>query len=406
MTAPSTNDAISDARNLTAAVWQNRVIDTGQCTARNGCRASTARNYAATVPDDRIQLIVLFGGQSAEHDVSRSTARHVLAAVDLSKYHVEAIGITREGRWVRADDAMAALHRGADALPERLVTDGPAFDLLPAVGDAADAGRTVVVFPLLHGPLGEDGTVQGLLELAGVPYVGAGVLSSALAMDKAKAKEVLAFNGIPQARSRAVHESDFGDHTVSELVAALGLPAFVKPANLGSSVGVSKAKTIDALRAAIDLAFSYDEWIVVEEAIDGREIECAVLGNLQPRASVPGEIRPKAEFYDYDEKYVNDSADLLVPAPLSPAEVDTVQRLAIAAFKALRCEGMARVDFFYEEYGRGFLVNELNTIPGFTPISMYPKMWQASGVSYTELVDELVELALERHRRRRRRTDR
>jgi D-alanine-D-alanine ligase len=225
-------------------------------------------------------------------------------------------------------------------------------------------------------------------------------------MDKAKAKEVLAFNGIPQVRSRVVHMSDFGDDTVSELVAALGLPAFVKPANLGSSVGVSKAKTAAGLRAAIDLAFSYDEWIVVEEAIEGREIECAVLGNLHPRASVPGEIRPKAEFYDYDEKYVNDTADLLVPAPLTPTEVDTVQRLAVAAFKALRCEGMARVDFFYEECGRGFLVNELNTIPGFTPISMYPKMWQASGLSYQQLVDELVQLALERHRRRRRRTDR
>ena len=193
---------------------------------------------------------------------------------------------------------------------------------------------------------------------------------------------------------------------VAELIEAFGLPAFVKPANLGSSVGVSKAKTESDLRAAIDLAFSYDEWIIVEEAIVGREIECAVMGNLHPRASLPGEIRPKAEFYDYDEKYVNDTADLLIPAPLTPTEVDTVQRLSIDAFKALRCEGMARVDFFFEEYGRGFLVNELNTIPGFTPISMYPKMWEASGVSYSQLVDELVRLAIERHRRRRRRTDR
>jgi D-alanine-D-alanine ligase len=358
------------------------------------------------VPDDRIHLIVLFGGQSAEHDVSRSTARHVLAAIDLENYHVEAIGITREGRWVRADDAIAALTRGTAALPERLTPDGPAYDLLPAVDDANQAGRTVVVFPLLHGPLGEDGTVQGLLELAGVPYVGAGVLSSALAMDKAKAKEVLSFHGIPQVRSRAIHESDFNAETAAGLVESLGLPTFVKPANLGSSVGVSKAKTESDLRSAIDLAFSYDEWIVVEEAIEGREIECAVLGNLHPRASLPGEIRPKAEFYDYDEKYVNDTADLLIPAPLTPDEVATVQQLSIDAYKALRCEGMARVDFFYEEGGRGFLVNELNTIPGFTPISMYPKMWEASGVSYSQLVDELVQLAIERHGRRRRRTDR
>jgi D-alanine-D-alanine ligase len=358
------------------------------------------------VPDDRINLIVLFGGQSAEHDVSRSTARHVLAAIDLTKYRVQAVGITRDGQWVRADDAIAALTRGAHALPERLSPDGPAFDLLPAVDTARDIGEKVVVFPLLHGPLGEDGTVQGLLELAGVPYVGAGVLSSSLAMDKAKAKEVLAFHGIPQARSVTVHERDVDDDRVARLVDDLGLPVFVKPANLGSSVGVSKAKTGDELRTALDLAITYDEWVVVEEAINGREIECAVLGNLDPRASVPGEIRPKAEFYDYDEKYVNDTAELLVPAPLSDAEVATVQRLSLDAYRALRCEGMARVDFFYEEYGRGFLVNELNTIPGFTPISMYPKMWQASGVSYSQLIDELVALALERHSRRRRRTDR
>jgi D-alanine-D-alanine ligase len=358
------------------------------------------------VPDDRVDLIVLFGGQSAEHDVSRSTARHVLAAVDLAKYRVHAVGITRDGRWVRADDAIAALTEGAHALPERLTPAGPDYDLLPAVDDATRGGRTVVVFPLLHGPLGEDGTVQGMLELAGVPYVGAGVLGSALAMDKAKAKEVLSFHGIPQVRSRTVHERESHDSLISQLVDELGLPAFVKPANLGSSVGVSKAKTDDDLRAALDLAFTYDEWAIVEEAIDGREIECAVLGNLDPRASVPGEIRPKAEFYDYDEKYVNDTAELLVPAPLSTAEVETVQHLSLSAYRALRCEGMARVDFFYEEYGRGFLVNELNTIPGFTPISMYPKMWQASGVPYSQLIDELVALALDRHRRRRRRTDR
>jgi D-alanine-D-alanine ligase len=358
------------------------------------------------VPDDRVNLIVLFGGQSAEHDVSRSTARHVLAAVDVAKYRVHAIGITRDGRWVRADDAVAALGRGAHALPERLSPEGPAIDLLPAVGEASHGGQTVVVFPLLHGPLGEDGTVQGLLELADVPYVGAGVLSSALAMDKAKAKEMLAFHGIPQVRWSTVHERDVDEHRVAQLIEDLGLPLFVKPANLGSSVGVSKAKTDDDLRAAFDVALTYDEWVVVEEAIDGREIECAVLGNLEPRASLPGEIRPKSEFYDYDEKYVNDTAELLVPAPLSAVEIETVQRLSIDAYRALRCEGMARVDFFYEEYGRGFLVNELNTIPGFTPISMYPKMWQASGVSYSQLIDELVALALDRHARRRRRTDR
>ena len=203
---------------------------------------------------------------------------------------------------------------------------------------------------------------------------------------------------------RACHESEITDDTAAEFIETLGLPVFVKPSNMGSSVGVSKAKSLAELRAAIVTALAYDEWIVVEETINGREIECAVLGNERPRASLPGEVRPKAEFYDYDEKYINDTAELLIPAPLSPSEIDTVQGLAIAAFKALRAEGMARVDFFYEEYGRGFLVNEINTIPGFTPISMYPKMWEASGLPYGELVDELVQLALARHSRRRRHT--
>lgn len=352
---------------------------------------------------DRIKLVVIFGGQSAEHDVSRSTARHVLAAVDLDRYDVEAIGISRDGRWVRADGAVQALLRGPDALPAQLAVDGPDYELHPALRDQA---QPVVVFPLLHGPNGEDGTVQGMLELAGVPYVGSGVLGSALAMDKAKAKEVLSFHGLPQAQHVSFHESAFAEAMIPELVAGLGLPMFVKPANMGSSVGVSKAKTVAELRAAIAGALTYDEWVVVEEAIIGREIECSVLGNERPRASLPGEIRPKAEFYDYDEKYLNDTAELLVPAPLSAGEVADVQRLSIAAFRALRAEGMARVDFLYEEGGRGFLINEINTIPGFTPISMYPKMWAASGLPYPELVDELVRLALERHARRRRRTDR
>lgn len=357
----------------------------------------------ATVPSERIRLVVLFGGQSAEHDVSCVTASHVLAAADPEKYAVQPVGITREGQWVFAEDAAKALAEGPRALPASLSTTGPDVDALPTVAPAGD--ETVVVLPLLHGPMGEDGTVQGMLELAGVPYVGAGVLGSAVAMDKAMAKQVTGAAGIPQPRYRAWRESDLSDRALNAVVEDLGLPLFVKPANMGSSIGITKAKTFAALEKGIALALSYDEWVVIEEAVSpAREIEVAVLGNLEPRASVPGEIVPGAEFYDYADKY-EDGAKALIPADLDAAQTAEVQGLAIRAFQALRAEGMARVDFFLEDGGRGFLLNEINTIPGFTPISMYPKLWQASGLSYAELIDELVGLALERQTRRRRRTD-
>nr|MBA3288260.1 D-alanine--D-alanine ligase [Acidimicrobiia bacterium] len=257
---------------------------------------------------------------------------------------------------------------------------------------------------LLHGPMGEDGTVQGLLELADVPYVGSGVLGSALAMDKAMAKEVLGAAGIAQARHRAFAEHRRTPGLPAELAEELGLPCFVKPSNMGSSIGVSKPTTVEGLRDAIDHALTYDEWVVVEEAVVGREIEVAVLGGRRPEASVPGEIVPGAEFYDYEDKYVTDGAQLLVPAPLPAVAADEVRALALRVFAALRGDGLARVDFFYEEGGRGFLCNEANTMPGFTPISMYPKLWQASGVPYAVLIDRLVGLARERHARRRRNT--
>jgi D-alanine--D-alanine ligase len=355
------------------------------------------------MPEPRIRLIVVFGGQSAEHDVSRVTAAHVLAAADPDRYDVQPIAITREGKWLFAEGAARALAAGPAALPRALEVEGPAIDPAPML---ATSDAVTVVFPLLHGPLGEDGTVQGMLELAGVPYVGSGVLASALSMDKAKAKEVLAFHGFAQTRWRAWRDHEFDAEMRAGLITEFGFPMFVKPANLGSSVGVSKVKTRAELDAAIELAASYDEWIIVEEAVVGREIEVAVLGNAVPRASVPGEIIPGHEFYDYDDKYVDDGARYLVPAPLSDDASVAVRRLAVDAFLALRCEGMARVDFFYEEGGRGFLVNELNTIPGFTPISMYPKLWQATGVDYSELIDELVRLAVERAGRRRRNTSR
>ena len=354
---------------------------------------------------DRVRLVVLFGGESAEHDVSRVTASHVLRAVDPDRYDIRPVGITRSGTWVLAKDAAEALAHGQAAIPERLDADGPDIDPLPAVA-AVDDDAEVVVLPLLHGPLGEDGTVQGMLELAGVPYVGAGVLGSALAMDKVVAKQVFAHAGIAQALHVAYQAYEIDDAALDEAESALGYPLFVKPANLGSSVGVSKAGDRAALEAAVSLALGYDEWVVVEEAVAGREIECSVLGNTDPRASLPGEVVPGAEFYDYEDKYHDGTAEIIVPADLDDDVVAEVQDLAVQAFRAVRAEGMARVDFFYEEGGRGLLLNEVNTIPGFTPISMYPKLWEASGLPYADLIDELVRLAIERHRRRPRNTER
>ncbi|MGB1653773.1 MAG: D-alanine--D-alanine ligase family protein [Acidimicrobiales bacterium] len=374
----------------------------------------------AASANDRVRLVVLFGGQSAEHDVSCVSARHVLAAADPAMYDVEAIGITRDGVWVRAEGALAALTAGTEALPDRLVATGPGIDPLPAL-TAGDTSTTVVL-PILHGPMGEDGTMQGLLELADVPYVGAGVLASALCMDKVACKHHLAAHGIPQGAYRwitvdqgTVRRPDGSvvpsDVEVDACVDELGLPLFVKPANMGSSVGVSRAATADAARHAIDVATSYDRQVIIEEAIVGREIEISVLGNEDPRASVAGEITPGADFYDYADKY-EAGAELTIPADLSASELAEVQALAIAAYRSCKVEGLARVDFFYEDGSRGagtrgWLVNEINTMPGFTPISMYPKMWQAAGLDYPSLLDELVQLALARHDRDRRhsRTD-
>ncbi len=353
----------------------------------------------------RVRLVVLFGGRSAEHEVSCVTAAHVLRAIDPSRYDVTPIGISTDGEWALAEGAQRALAAGPQELPDRLDPNGPTTTPSTVLA-ATGAAEHTVVLPLLHGPLGEDGTVQGLLELADVPYVGAGVLGSALAMDKAMAKQVLAANGIPQARFRAFADHQRTPGLPGELAAELGLPCFVKPSNMGSSVGVSKAHDIEELRDAIEHALTYDEWVVVEEAVAGREIEVAVLGGTHPEASGAGEIVPGAEFYDYEDKYVTDGAQLLVPAPLTAAQTEEVRALAVRVFQVLRGDGLARVDFFLEEDGRGFLCNEANTMPGFTPISMYPKLWHAAGVSYPELIDRLVALAIERHTRRRRNTKR
>ncbi len=347
----------------------------------------------------RHRLVVLYGGVSAEHDVSCVSAAHVLAAADREKYDLIPIGISHDGVWIRNDAAIAALS-GSAALPPTLDTAGTEVEASNLLRDS-DSDASIVVLPLLHGPHGEDGTVQGMLELTGIPYVGSGVLGSALCMDKAMAKVATAQAGIPQCRWLEYRDgigarADLADRVLAEL----GLPVFVKPANLGSSVGISKAHDVEELVAAIDLALTYDEVIVIEEGVVGREIEVAVLGNAIPETSLPGEILPGAEFYDYEDKYLNGTAALSIPAKLTDAAIDVVQELAARAFTALRCSGMARVDFFYEEDGRGWLLNEVNTIPGFTPSSMYPKMWEASGLEYTDLIDRLVGLAVQRHRRR------
>lgn len=351
----------------------------------------------------RTTLVVIYGGQSAEHDVSCVTATHVLRAADPKKYNTVAIAIGRDGSW--SAPHLAQLSQGGTnpaELPERLTASGDATSSSAISALAADA--PVVVMPLLHGPMGEDGTMQGLLELLDLPYVGSGVLASSVAMDKGMAKDVFSYAGIPQVRYAVLREDKISPASLEEISHDLGFPLFVKPANMGSSVGVTKAHDAAELQAAVRLATTYDQWIVLEESVNARELEVAVIGNRSPRASVAGEIKPGKEFYDYEDKYVTDSATLMIPAPLSEVESSELRALAVKAYETLRCEGMARVDFFYEENGRGFLCNEINTIPGFTPISMYPKMWEASGLPYSQLIDELVDHAVERHARRKRNT--
>ena len=344
------------------------------------------------------RLVVLYGGESAEHDVSCVTARHVVAAVDPARFAIDAIGITTDGDWHRTPTGDAIAAGNVTELPAALETAGTVIAPLAAV---ESDGLPVVVLPLLHGPMGEDGTVQGLLEMAGVPYVGSGVLGSALCMDKAMAKQATESFGIAQAKWCTIHADDITAATPPSLMAELGQVTFVKPANMGSSVGVSRSTTARELGDALRLAANYDEWIVIEEAIIGREIEVGVLGNRTLQASVPGEIVPGDEFYSYDDKYHDGVAQTLIPAALSDQATADVRALACRVGESLRVQGLARIDFFYEEHGRGFLLNEVNTMPGFTPISMFPKLWEATGMDYPELITSLVDLAIERHAKRR-----
>lgn len=367
----------------------------------------------------RTRLIVLFGGRSAEHDISRISALHVLRVVDRSRYEPVVVGIDRDGRWHACSD------NSHDPEATAVVIDGETidpFDLLPLIdgdprldsdGDQDEgtvdlaAPAETIVFPVLHGPNGEDGTIQGLLETFGVPYVGSGVLGSAVSMDKVMAKTVLGAAGIAQPAWCQVHRSDLTDpgfrEQLDSIVGELGHVLFVKPANMGSSIGVSKVHGADELAEAIEVALRYDDLVVVEEAVTAREIETAVLGNEVPVLGSIGEILPAAEFYDYDDKYNDDAARTVIPAELSTDTEERIHRVAAAAYRALRAEGMARVDLFVDENHpdpeRRVLVNEINTIPGFTPISMYPQLWKHAGVGYSELIDRLIDLARLRHQR-------
>jgi D-alanine-D-alanine ligase len=330
----------------------------------------------------KTRVAVLLGGKSSEHEISLASARSVLEALDPERYDAITVEIGRDGRW--------ELGTGED--------DGSVAETLPVPTAKVPAtlGEVDVVFPVLHGPFGEDGTVQGLLELAGVPYVGAGVLGSALAMDKDVFKAVMRDRGVPVTRNITLRRGQTPENP-------FGYPVFVKPARLGSSVGISKVASEDELPAAVELAFQHDEKVLVEEFVDGVEVECGVLGNDQPLASLPGEIVSHgfsgADWYDYSAKYDEGGMDLVVPPRLPQETVERIQELAVRAFVAGECEGMARVDFFVRGHGE-VLLNELNTIPGFTATSVYAKLFEASGIPYPELVDRLVQLAVERHERR------
>ncbi len=352
---------------------------------------------------------ILFGGKSVEHEVSLQSARNVFDAIDRSRFDVILIGIDKAGQWHVCDEALlaaaasptAGLAAGAGGESLALVP-GETEGALVGAGSHRGLPRLDVVFPVLHGTYGEDGTVQGLLKLANVPFVGAGVLGSAVGMDKDVAKRLLHEAGIPVTRSRTLTERTAAAATFEELAAEFGVPFFVKPANSGSSVGVSKVRDAAGWAAARTDALRYDRKLLVEEFIRGREIEVAVLGNDDPQASVPGEIVPRHDFYSYEAKYLDENgAALRIPADLPAATAATVRQLAVRTFEALECAGMARVDFFVDADGRAY-VNEINTIPGFTKISMYPKLWEATGVPYARLIERLLDLAIERHAREQR----
>lgn len=363
----------------------------------------------------RLRVGVLFGGRSGEHEVSLASAASVIRGLDPDKYEAVPIGISKEGHWLIGTAAASALQQGvAQKLLPEVLRNGQRIVMAADPTDAAliplDRGaqnrtggmgqRLDVVFPVMHGTYGEDGTIQGLLDLAGLPFVGAGVLGSAIGMDKDVAKKLLQHAKIPVVPWVTVYRADWESDPKSvkkEIEKKFRYPVFVKPATLGSSVGMSKVHSRAELAPALDLACEFAMKILVERAVSAREIEVSVLGNHDPKASVPGEIVPHREFYDYTAKYLEEGTALIIPAKLKPAQVKKIQQLAVSAFRTLELSGMARVDFFLEKKGGKLFLNEVNTIPGFTSISMYPKLWEATGIPFRELIDRLITLALEVH---------
>ena len=351
----------------------------------------------------KLRVGIIFGGRSGEHEVSLVSATSVINALDKEKYELIPIGITQSGRWLSSGNALQLLKskNGLEKEPERFLAPEPNRQALVSINGESDS-RLDVVFPIVHGTYGEDGTLQGLLELANIPYVGAGVLGSALGMDKIVQKKIYEREGIPVSKYLSFLSSECTSSAktiVKSVERELKYPVFTKPANTGSSVGISKAHNKGELLEGLAAAACYDRKVVVEQGVkNAREIECAVLGNDEPIASVPGEIIPSNEFYDYDAKYVDGKSTAVIPAELPKKVVKEIQRTAVRAFKVLDLAGMARVDFFVTRNKNRIYLNEVNTIPGFTSISMYPKMWEASGISYSELLDRLIILAIERHR--------
>ncbi|HKV26859.1 MAG TPA: D-alanine--D-alanine ligase family protein [Candidatus Acidoferrales bacterium] len=350
----------------------------------------------------RLRIGILFGGRSGEHEVSLASAASVIRAMDTEKYEAVPIGITKDGRWLVGTNAQKLLPEVLKMGERVVLPPEPSSSALVSLGGSTHPSVKIdVVFPVLHGTFGEDGTVQGLLELAGVPYVGAGVLGSAVGMDKDIQKRLFREARIPVVPALAISRHEWETKRGEVLVAVkkkFRFPLFVKPATLGSSVGMTRVHNAAELPAALDLAAEFAQKIVVERAIQGREIEVSVLGNDNPKASIPGEIIPHREFYDYAAKYLESGTRLEIPAKLNKKQVGQFQEYAVRAFRSIECIGMARVDFFLERGTAKIYLNEVNTIPGFTSISMYPKMWEASGIRYSELISRLIELALEQHK--------
>ncbi len=351
---------------------------------------------------DKKHVIILFGGKSAEHEVSMQSAKNIYEAIDKNKYVVTLIGVDRDGKWYLNNAQVLLDESDPDWI--KINNSNTKLSLIPGddsrkivdLNNNHSLEKIDVVFPVMHGPFGEDGTIQGLLKLAGIPFVGAGVLGSAVGMDKDAMKRLLKEADIPIAKFLVFKKHQKHEWNYDKISTILGSPFFVKPANLGSSVGIHKIHNISEYGKFVEDAFRFDTKLIFEEAVVGREIECSVLGNENPIASVSGEVKAQHEFYDYDAKYIDDEGAMMqIPADLSPTTVKRIQELAIDTFQTLECSGMARVDFFLKDNGE-ILVNELNSIPGFTKISMYPKLWEASGISYTELIDKLIELAIEK----------